>query len=320
MILEIPEIVSRLVPGLFRDEPVSVACVSTTRPKYLVFGTDRERPTLVVQSGPRHEMERVHAILTRLHALIPDVVAEPLACVPVAGNECVQVQSGLPGVPWFRLSNLLRSPVDWVRMRERALTALERLHAAVRQVPEWTGSTHPGKELRRQFATCLGQGVMFTPRASDCLDAASERLDGLGEVPCHWQHGDYCLNNLLVSRAGVAVIDFDEFGLTSMPLLDRMGLALSICELAPSGSGPGPLRANLDACLRTGAGWLDPSEHFPGLLLHHLLWRIGRCHGLPTRVRTRGHLVSAVDEFAASPGALFLGPRWVAKPTLVRAS
>jgi aminoglycoside phosphotransferase len=320
MILEVPEIVSRLLPGLFRDDPVSVACVWTTQPKYLVFGADRDRPVCVVQVGPRAETERVQAILTRLHALIPDVVAEPLACVPVAGNECVLVQSGLPGVPWFRLSNLLRSPVEWVRMGERALVTLERLHAAVREVPEWTGSTHPGKELRRQAATCRGQSVAFTPRADDYIDAAAERLDGLGEVPCHWQHGDYCLNNLLVSRSGVAVIDLDEFGLTSVPLHDRMGLALSVSDLAPGGPAPLRLRENLAACSRTGAGWLDPGEHLPGLFLHHLLWRINRCHGRPTRARTRGHLVSVVDELAASPRSLFRNPREAPKSTLVRAS
>ncbi|HMB04977.1 MAG TPA: hypothetical protein VKP69_14710, partial [Isosphaeraceae bacterium] len=59
MILEIPGVVSELVPGLLDGGEVSVAYVRTTQPKYLVFGLDPSRPACVVQFGPGDEMERV---------------------------------------------------------------------------------------------------------------------------------------------------------------------------------------------------------------------------------------------------------------------
>jgi hypothetical protein len=317
VILDIPHLVSRLVPGLLDGAPADVACVRTTQPKYLVFGADRGKPACVVQVGPRHEMERVHAVLARLHPLLPDAVAAPLACVPLPGGDCVQIQSGLPGVPWFRLPELFRSPGQWGRLRDTALATLGRFHEAVRQVPEWADTVRPGDELRRQARICREQSVTLSPRAVDYIDTACERLDGIGELPAHWQHGDFCLNNLLVTRTGAAVIDLDEFGLTSMPLQDRIGLALSVSDLAPGGSEPRRLRANLDACLGRGVGWWDSGRHLPGLFLHYLLWRAGRCHGRPTRARALAFLITAVEEFVTSPGVLFPSSRAARPWTLV---
>src|SRR5207237_1152587 len=125
-------------------------------------------------------------------------------------------------------------------------------------------------ELRAQAALCTKRGVPFSARARDCLNASAECLEGLGEVPGFWQHGDFCLNNLLVSPSALAIIDFDEFGYTLMPLHDQIGLALSLHDLAPRGVLPLPLDGEITSS--PGAGPVERS-HLPGLFLHHLLWR-----------------------------------------------
>jgi hypothetical protein len=304
VILDIPELLSELVPGLLDGGPVSVACVRATRPKYLVFGEDTDRPTCVVQFGPLEALEREHHVLSRLHPILPDLVAAPLALSAWSGSLFVQVQSGLPGSPWFRLADRVRSARAWKSLGLRALAALERLHEAVRVVPEWVGTIQPGEELRRQAAACRSNGPRLSAQVCNTIDAAVDLLDDLGARPHFWQHGDYCLNNLLVSRSRLAIIDFEEFGGTSMPWHDQIGLALSLDDLSPRGSWP--LAAPLDTvAMPEYAGWPQPTDRdfFQGFVLHHLLWRINQAAGRPTRAPIQVALAKAVEQVTTGPAA-----------------
>ena len=180
MILEIPELISELVPGRLDGGPVSVACVRATRPKYLVFGVDSDRPNCVVQFGPPDAMEREHHALLRLHPVLPDLVAAPLALNAWSDGLFVQVQSGLPGSPWFRLRDRVRSAGAWNSLGQRAFAGLNRLHDAVRSVPEWMVIVRPGEELRRQWTACQLHGPPLSGRAGESINRASELLDDLG--------------------------------------------------------------------------------------------------------------------------------------------
>ncbi len=304
MILEIPDLVRKLVPGHLDASPVSVASVRTTRPKYLVFGRGADRPSCVVQFGPAEAMEREHHVLSLLHPVLPDLVAAPLACAAWHGDLWVQVQSGLPGLPWFRLADRVRSARAWSSLGRRALETLERFHEAVRGVPEWTGTVRPGPELRRQAMACQRNDTALSARARDCIDRAAEALDELGPRDHFWQHGDYCLNNVLVSRSGLAIVDFEEFGGTAMPWHDEIGLALSLNDLSPHGTLP--LAKALTALpMPRYAGWPRPTDPklFRGFVLHHLLWRMNQAADRPTRVRMRAALAQAIEQIAAVPAA-----------------
>lgn len=304
MILEIPALLSELVPGLVDGARLSVACVRTTQPKFLVFTGDANRPACVVQFGLQRELERTQSILSVLHKALPDMVAAPLACAAWRGDLYVQIQAGLPGMPWFRLADRVRSAQAWKSLGQRALAALRQFQDAVRGVPEWTGTLRPGLELRRQALVCEGLGIGLSVRAREVIDAAAELLDDLGERPHFWQHGDYCLNNLLVSRSGLAIIDFEEFGGTSMPWHDEIGLTLSLNDLSPQGARP-VVKAFESVPLPDHAGWPRPSDPdlFRGFVLYHLLWRINQAAGRPTRARARAALVEVLEQLAAEPKA-----------------
>jgi hypothetical protein len=301
VILEIPALVAELLPGLLQKGPVSVACVRTTRAKFLVFDSDSARPACVVQFGPGDELRRLHHILSRLHGKLPDAVPESLVCRPWRGSDCVHVQAGAAGTPWFRLQDRVGTQREWDRLRERVCELLSRFHAAVREFPEWSCPVRPAKELRRQAAICRERGVDFSRRAGEWVDACAESLEELGEVNGLAQHGDFCLNNLLVSESGLALIDFDEFARTFVPLHDEMGLALSFQHLAPRGGQLLPPSEDLAAVLRKcRPDNRDLVTSLPGLLLHHLLWRINQTHDWPTRAGVRRSLVAMVEECASA--------------------
>jgi len=303
VILEIPPLVERLLPELLAGAPPSVACVRATRPVFLVFGADSSKPACVVQVGSREALERIHGVVTRLHASLPDLIPRPLASEPLVEGAHVLMLSGLPGTPWFRLMDRYRRADDWVRLRTRALDALRRLHTAMRAIPEWYCRIQPGDELRERLETCLKAGIMLDAQLQDHVGRAAAELDTLGEVLCFWQHGDFCLNNLLISDGAVGIIDFEELGCTAMPLHDQLGLALSVYEFAAeAGIRRRRPRDDIEVCTHAARAEkaLEP-RHLSGLLWHHLLFRISQCLDRPIRARRQASLLDLARWSARSP-------------------
>jgi hypothetical protein len=301
MVLDIPHLVRDLLPGTRSIERMSVACVHTTRPKYLVFAGNCSRPAYVVQFGPVEQMERTHQALMRLHARLPDAVAQSLVCARVGVDECVHIQSGLGGFPWFRVADLCRGRADWLALVHRSLAVLARLQTAVGETAEWNGYVAPGRELRDRLhmsRAMTGAGELPT------VGAWADTLDALGHVPAKYQHGDFSVNNLLIGDSDIGIIDFDEFGDTKMPLHDEIGLALSF-PLSQHGACPLSLRECVHLCLApaVAAGPFD-IDCIPGLVLHHLLWRIERCEGYPARAGLRIALTGYVRDLLADPDKL----------------
>jgi hypothetical protein len=301
----IVSLVEQLLPGLLQRGDASVACVCTTRPKYLVFNEQARQPACVVEFGPPERLLRVDGILSALHARFPDGVARPLCCTSWRNGTYVQIQEGLAGMPWFRLSDGLTSAAAWRAMIDRAAAAMLRLHAATRDVPEWSGRVLAGEELRRQAALCSRDGSPLSERVLRQVRLWSRELDAAGPMASCWQHGDFSLNNLVVSEKTVSVIDFDEFGGTLVPLHDAFGLALSV-PLSQSGSCPLSLADCIAQCVEPARqDEAVDAAHLPALLMHHLFWRINQCHGLERRAALRHILLGWVADLADAP-ELFL--------------
>jgi hypothetical protein len=301
MVIDIPRLVRDLIPLTRSIERMSVACVHTTRPKYLVFAADARRPAFVVQFGAGEQMERTHQALLRLHPLMPDAVAESLVCARLAADECVHIQTGLAGLPWFRVADLCRGRADWTTLVQRSLGVLRRLQAAVAESPDWNGYVHPGRELRKRLEWSR-EPVLSAEAAT--IAQWSAALDMLRHVPAAWQHGDFSVNNLLIGDSEIGIIDFDEFGDTAMPLHDEMGLALSF-PLSQHGVCPLSTRECLQLCLQSAvARSAFSADAVRGLLLHHLLWRIERCQDCPTREGLRAALTRHVHDLVVNPEGL----------------
>jgi hypothetical protein len=306
---EIISLVDQLVPGLVQPEHASVACVCTTRPKYLVFNRRSRQPACVVEFGPAERLVRVDGILSELHPRFPSGVARPLVCTSWQNGTYVQIQEGLGGMPWFRLSDGLSSANDWRAMLDRAVKAMLRLHAATRDVRMWSGPVLAGAELRRQAALCNREARLLSEPVLARVRTWGYALDAAGPMRSCWQHGDFSLNNLLVSETAVSVIDFDEFGGTRMPLHDAFGLALSV-SLSQSDRCPLSLAECIALCVEPARKDEKVSAaHLPALLMHHLLWRINQCQGLERRAALKRTLLGWVVDLTDSPATFFTGWR-----------
>ena len=248
LLVDVFPVVQDLAPGVLTRGRPSVACICTTRDKYLVFDGDATRPACVVEFGDKARLGREHAILRELHGRCPGIVPRPLAFAPWTEGVAVHVVEGLAGLPWFRLAETLPTPADWLSLLDRAVAVMQRLHAAISAVPGWAGTVDVGLALTDQVRQARGHGTL-APLLLGQVEVCANRLGGLPPVPAVWQHGDFSLNNLMVSPDSMTVIDFEEFGLTRMPLHDALGLALSF-QLSQDGRCPIGLAECVDRCLR----------------------------------------------------------------------
>jgi Phosphotransferase enzyme family len=303
--LEVAPLVRHLLPGLLQGSRPTVACIRTTRPKYLVFDNDSTEPVCVVDFGTADRLLRVDAILSELHHRVPGGVPRSLCCSPWHGKMYVHIQEGLPGMPWFRVADGLTTAADWQHLLDRAVAAMLQLHSAIGAVPAWVGRVNVRAELARQLRLFELRNISLSALTLRRVEEWGEVFGG-DDLPGIWQHGDFSLNNLLVSSDSLAVIDFDEFGSTLTPLHDAFGLALSLplsqderCPLSRIDS----IRTCVERSLMDSA---VVGEYLPGLLMHHLLWRINQCHGLERRAALRRILLGWVEDMASAPEA-FLG-------------
>ncbi len=302
VILKVPEVLARLLPDSFAGRAVSVVRIHTTRPVYLAFLADAPWPACAVQFGSGDALPAMHDVLSSLHRLLPDNVPDSLACAPTGPDGWVLVQAGVRGTPWFRLRRSLGPVAEWLALRELARTTLERLHQAVQQRDDWHSTIDPGEELRRQVRQ-FGQDA-WSPALFARLDAAIEKLPALPRARYSWQHGDYCLNNLVVLGQTTGVIDFEEFGQTAVPLHDEFSLALSFADFMEGVPArrrwPSRCATAVEPALRANPHWAPCCA---GLFLHHLLWRMNQCRDRPTRAGIRDRLAGLLAR-TLEPGEL----------------
>lgn len=300
MLIDVVPIVQQLVPGLLRQGRPSVACVRATHEKYLVFDSDPARPACVVEVGDEARLRRIDDIMRALNAVCPREVPRSLACVAWGPGEVVHIQEGLSGLPWFRLFDTLTTTAAWQGLLYRTVAVMRRLHDAVATVPGWVGSIHLATALSTQARIWRAGGG--SPLLDTAIARCVERLQAMPPLRAVAQHGDFSLNNLMVAPDGMAVIDFDEFAITCVPLHDAVGLGLSF-SMSQDGRCPIGVRDCVEHCIG-GPGAIAGFEDdvMRGLLLHHLLWRINQSQGYGARLRLRQTLTRFAEAVAAAPG------------------
>lgn len=285
--------IASMAPGVLQPEGVSRLRIRTTQPLVLLFNRDAEVPACVAQRGRRQELSASHEVMQRLRASDPTLVAEPLGLLDDGPEWAWGVIRGLAGWPWFTLPHLYPGPAGLATVTDVALATLRRFGAAVSQYDDWRLSEPLALCLSRELdgivATHGELAVSVDPVRRRTWLAALEDVDPRG---WHSQHGDFCLNNLLLHERSASIIDFEEFGLAAAPLHDAFGLALSLHEFAERSGIPAAPGDLLDRCARDDArGEVLPREARTALLVHHLCWRINQCEARPTRAEIAARLV-----------------------------
>ena len=279
---------------------ISVLCISTTNPVYLVFSKNEETPKLVIRDAEPQSVRYAHEISEKLFSKVGTLISEPIGIIEYANKE-YSIQKGLKGTPWFQLTNNITSKDEWERLSNRALSILNQLHDGIFSTEQWKKTCRPGDELRQCYSNCIKSGTNLSQEVKTLVEDCSKELDNLGEVSSFHQHGDFCLNNLIVDNDLVHVIDFEDFGMTSMPLHDEISLALSLYSQAPQ-IVETSLKNEIISCTKGSLTRFGISGEFiPGFFLYHLLLRLGDWSQGGRRDQYREWLFSVLGDFTNQP-------------------
>ena len=300
--IQIEALVREQLPTLCENHTLSTLCLCTSNPAYLIFIDDRPSPNLVVRFSQSEDIRHAHQIAKRLHDIMGNLIPEPLVLIE-KDNQNISIQKGVNGRPWFQLSAKYSSPAQIEIIHTRAIEALNKLHRAIHSSSEWATTIHPGEELRKCYQQCINSGTTLPTETKALVEQFSQALDEIDELPTFSQHGDFCLNNLIIDDDEIHIIDFEDFGMSIMPFHDQFTLALSFHQLSPK-SAHISLKIAMNNCISNTT--IQPTlatSHLPGLFLHHLLLRLGTWS--QNRLEYRQWLLSVLKDFNKSPDALF---------------
>lgn len=252
---------------------LSLACISTSNPVYLVFELDQCKPSLIIRSAGSTDVVKAHKVTEDLYGYVPELIPEPIAIVNTEQGEYA-IQRGVTGLPWFQISNEYKTLEQWHTLRERALNALEQLHAAIEQQT----AAKPLDVLvyaEQCLSEAVSSGLSLNTAQIEGIRSKFESLKSLAPIATYPQHGDYCLNNLIIEQSQIHIIDFEDYGMTCLPLFDHFSLALSL-----SSSAPVNLELTLEQTIKVCTDHMLEryrltEEHLNALFIVHLLIRLG---------------------------------------------
>jgi hypothetical protein len=300
--LEIEALIQKIVEQLPVAESISIACISTTNPVYLVFSGRSDTPCFVVRPSNTKSSRGIHDLSLRLHQVNKALVPETIGLYE-QNSVMYSVQRGASGKPWFQLAQTANTPEQWTNLRNRAIETLCQFHEGVASVPEWKTSIHLGDALRSVYRDFLKTDKEPEYPLTDFADSMANELDQLGAWDSVFQHGDFSLNNLLFEENKISVIDLEDFGITVVPLYDEFTLALSLNTLA-SGSVKSSVAIELAACVQPmKCRHSFNQKTIQALFLFHLLLRLGSWSRAEKRQPYRLKLLHLLKQYTNNPEA-----------------
>jgi len=285
--------INALLAGFSLNTKKDLLCITTSNPVFLSFSTNTV-PDYVVHHAELGDFE----LRQELHQVLGSLVSKPLA-QKLNSEQHYLIESGLPGKPWFQL--LKNSSLSMEDIQQRSLDTLTEFELKVSAVAKWTASV----DIKATFTKQLEQSHKCRKFTPSILSACSKLIVSLPDeylVKGTWQHGDYCINNLIFAEDRTYIIDFEEFGDTLMPLQDVFSLALSF-YIQRDVQTFELLAEDLAYCLQNCDSKLRPL--LPILFVYHLLFRLGSWGENPNRSVICEWLQDILIGHINSPGDLF---------------
>ena len=108
----------------------SIACISTSRPIYLVFDQESDYPIYVIRK--LDDLSSLHSqkIHGRLYRLAGNLVPEPVGVYEHAG-EIYDIQRGVKGAPWFQLKSKVRTEEARIYLENRMWETLRNFQTTI---------------------------------------------------------------------------------------------------------------------------------------------------------------------------------------------
>jgi hypothetical protein len=297
VITHLKEIVTR-IDGVNLDlDSLSFLLIATSNEVYLIFDKRSTAPILVLRKlsldqNPKKTLE----ISTTLYRCLPNNVAHPLQIIDYEGSNYF-VERGLDGWPWFQLRRLFDTNNKWLQLRDRLYASLETFKKGIRQSQNLRGES----SLSCEFLACYKDARINSDELSSELKKRLSEflmpLEELGFIDVFPQHGDFCLNNLVINKTDLYFIDFEDFGKTNFPYFDDISAALSFCIQTPCESNDAISIELSKVFGRDDLYKQFDSNVYRSLFVYNLLFRLGIWSYSPDRKKFRDWIESLLKSF-----------------------
>src|SRR5690554_1320021 len=125
----------------------SIACVSTSRPIYLVFNKKPDYPEYVVRRLDDTHAIHCNRVHNELYCLVGNLVPEPIGIYEHAGDK-YDVQRGVKGAPWFQIQSRIRTAEARATLERKAWQTLNNFQTIVSdKYKQEIDQIQPHKEL-----------------------------------------------------------------------------------------------------------------------------------------------------------------------------
>jgi hypothetical protein len=268
-------------------------CITTSNPVFLSF-SNQAVPDYVIHRSEEGEFELKQEIYHYLGGL----VSQPLTEDYISGQNYL-IEKGLQGKPWFQILKDKRFSTREVK--SRSLKALAEMKNRMKTNPKWHAKVDVVTEFKLQFEN-THSSRQFDQKVVRSCEQIVNSLSHPYIVDSTWQHGDFCINNIIFSKENTYLIDFEEFGDTHMPLQDEISLALSF-YIQREIHDLDLLAEDLAYCLRSVE--LPLFEILPLLFAYHMLFRLGAWGNNPNRAFICGWMQNIFVKFLEDPEIIF---------------
>ena len=281
----------------------SVLCIDSSKDIYLIFD-EYTYPCYALYAIEKDKIQHVVATRQLLSSLLNNVVSKSIGVIE-HNNRSFFIEEGLAGQPWFQLKG--SAGFNWNDVKSTAVSTLFNFHEVVRNEISWQKKLNIGDVFIEQYLQTLNMQNEYrlTEKVSKLVHELHSELKKHPKMVCYFQHGDFCINNLLFNEGMAHIIDWDEFGEVSMPLQDEFSLALSFYNL-DNNFNIEQLHVELKICI-TKSEWLKSltKESVVALFLFHLLYRLGLWGSNPNRKGICDWLYTILIEFSEQPSSFF---------------
>lgn len=297
----LPAVLARLDIIAEYTTQYSFVCIATTNPVYLVFKEGCNTPDFVIKALTSEQAFAAWETQQQLYKLVPALIAEPLQIVDELGSY-YSIEKGATGFPWFQVKQRF-SGRAWQKLQSDAIQCLCELHQAIALNSQWQKYLAPVEILAEIFEDyCAVEGAV-SEQLQHFYKIQSSLLASVSAIQCTKQHGDFCLNNLLLGEDQLTVIDFEDFGITMLPLFDEFNLALSLLS---NNSNRGEISNLIKQCTDSALAryQIEPAL-LPAFFLGYLLLKLGKWSLPGKRQAHRGWLQRLLADFLAHPTEYF---------------
>jgi aminoglycoside phosphotransferase len=268
-------------------------CITTSNPVFLSF-SNQSAPDYVIHRSEEGELE----LKQEIHHYLGSLVSEPLVEDYISGQNYL-IEKGLHGKPWFQI--LIDKRFSALEIKERSLKALAEMKNSIKNNESWHVKVDVVKEFKSQFEKSHANRQFDQVVVKSCEKIVRSFASSY-TVDSTWQHGDFCINNIIFSHENTYLIDFEEFGDTHMPLQDEISLALSF-YIQREVHDLDLLAEDLEYCLKSAEA--DLIELMPLFFAYHMLFRLGAWGNNPNRAFICGWMQKLFFTFLSEPERVF---------------